>query len=65
MNEEFPLGEMVMMDAEEYELLESDLEYWVSAATMLSELLSENGIEHEVNEQSVAEFLIRKDVELM
>ena len=53
--------EMVVMPKEDYELMESDLDYWVAATTMLSELLSTHGIEHEVGEEAVAEYLIAKE----
>lgn len=56
--------EMVLMEKADYELMESDLEYWVSAATMLSELLAINCIEHTISEEAVAEYLTRKMAEL-
>jgi hypothetical protein len=56
--------EMIVIEKDDFELMESDLDYWVAAATMLSELLAFNEIEHEISEEAVAEFLIRKKAEL-
>lgn len=61
-NEDTP--EMIIMEKADFELMESDLEYWVAAATMLSETLSINEIEHEISEEAVAEYLIRKNAEI-
>ncbi len=57
MDNEFPLGEMIMIPESEYDLLERDLEYWVTATTMLSSILAANNIDHEVNEDTVEEYL--------
>ena len=57
--------EMIIMSKEDYELMESDLEYWVAAATMLSETLGLHDIEHEISEEVVAEYLMRKTEELV
>jgi hypothetical protein len=63
-NDEFPLGEMVMIDSRDFEEMENDLAYWVAACSMLSEILTTNNIEYDVNEEAVAEFLIRKESEI-
>ncbi len=59
MDNDFLLGEMVMIEENEYEEMISDLDYWVTATEMLSALLSEYGIDHEVTDETVNAYRIQ------
>lgn len=59
MDNDFVLGEMVMIEESEYDEMISDLDYWVTAAEMLSALLNEYGIDHEVSEETVNEYRVQ------
>ena len=52
------IGEMVMLSEADYDELLGDIEYWSMTAMMLSALLTENSIEHEVSEESLEEYII-------
>jgi len=54
--DEFPLGEMVMVPEVDWDQMEYDLDYWVTATSMLADLLVENEIDFEVNEETVAKY---------
>lgn len=56
MDIEFPLGEMVMINEADLDEMESDLDHWITACSMLSDLLKEHGIDHEVNDLTVAAY---------
>lgn len=64
MDDDSILGDMVMISEEEFNDMELDLMYWTAATGMLSDLLTQHGIEHEVNEQKVKEFLQLKREEI-
>lgn len=64
MNNDEQTPEMVIAPKADWELMESDLDYWVAAATMLSELLASHSIEHAISEEAVAEYLERKMAEI-
>tara|TARA_R100001463_G_scaffold19965_5_gene48899 strand:+ start:633 stop:851 length:219 start_codon:yes stop_codon:yes gene_type:complete len=55
------LADMVLMKETELNELESDLEYWHLTVARLSELLTKNAIEHEISEESLAEWLQTQD----
>lgn len=54
--DEFPLGEMVMVPEADWDQMEYDLEYWVTATSMLADLLEENEIDFRVSEETVATY---------
>jgi hypothetical protein len=56
-DEEFALGEMVMMSEDDFEGMSEDLNYWVAAASMLGSLLIAHEIEFELTEEAVAEYI--------
>lgn len=45
--------DMVMVPESEYNEMIDDIDYWHNIAIMLSELLSEHEIEHEVSEEAL------------
>lgn len=47
------MGEMIMLDENDYNELLNDVEYWHMTAARLSALLYENNIDHEVSEQAL------------
>ena len=62
---EFLFGDMAMIDSAELDELMEDLNYWVTATSMLSDLLVANNIEHEVTDATVLEYLKnRKEEEI-
>lgn len=54
--DEFPLGEMVMVPEADWDQMEYDLEYWVTATSMLADLLEDNEIDFRVSEETVATY---------
>ena len=54
--DEFPLGEMVMVPEVDWDQMEYDLDYWVTATSMLADLLVDNEIDFEVNEETIAKY---------
>ena len=57
MSDEFPLGEKVILDEDEYNELLNDVEYWHMTAMMLSAKLTEFSIEHEVSETALETYI--------
>lgn len=62
---ETSMDEMIMMKEEDYNELMSDLDYWISAAMMLSERLEDNGLPYSITEEEVAAFKSNREGELM
>lgn len=49
--------ESVILAEEDYDELLNDVEYWNMTAMMLSSLLSDHGIEHEVSEGALETYI--------
>lgn len=53
----FLFGEMAVIDSEELDSMLEDLNYWITATAMLSDILVANNIDHEVTDKTVMEYL--------
>lgn len=53
----FLFGEMAVIDSEELDSMLEDLNYWIAATAMLSDILVANNIDHEVTDKTVMEYL--------
>jgi hypothetical protein len=62
-DDETSMNEIVLMNEDDFAEMESDIAYWSAAATMLTEILQSHGIEYDLSEEVVMEYLKRKETD--